>query len=75
MKFIRLTALLINPSAIRTIAISDTKYTIHFTTEYHRGTVLFGSGGMSSDSYEIVVDKEKHSTDYRMLQCWISKYL
>jgi hypothetical protein len=73
MNFIRLTGMLINPSTIRTIAISDTRYTIHFTSERFQGHMLLGSGVVASYSAEIVVDKEKNSTDYRMLQCWLSK--
>jgi hypothetical protein len=73
MKFIRLTTMLINPSTIRTITISDKRYIIHFTSERIQGTMFFGSGGMGSYSSEFVVDKDMHSTDYRMLQCWISK--
>jgi hypothetical protein len=73
MKFIRLTKMLINPSAIRTITLSDTRYTIHFMPERFQGHMLFGSGVVASYSAEIIVDKEKNSTDYRMLQCWVSK--
>jgi hypothetical protein len=73
MNFIRLTTMLINPSTIRTITLSDTRYTIHFTSERFQGHMLFGSGVVASYSAEIVLDKEKNSTDYRMLQCWLSK--
>lgn len=73
MKFIRLTKMLINPSAIRTITLSDTRYTIHFMPERFQGHMLFGSGVVGSYSAEVIVDKEKNSTDYRMLQCWLSK--
>lgn len=73
MNFIRLSSMLINPNAIRTITMSDTRYTIHFTSERFQGHVLFRSGVVASYSAEIVVDKEKNYTDYRMLQCWLSK--
>ncbi len=73
MNFIRLTKMLINPSAIRTITLSDTRYTIHFMPERFQGHMLFGSGVVASYSAEVIVDKEKNSTDYRMLQSWLSK--
>ena len=73
MNFIRLTTMLINPSTIRTITLSDTRYTIHFTSERVQGRTLLGAGVIASYSSEIIVDKEKNSTDYRMLQCWLSK--
>lgn len=73
MNFIRLTTMLINPSTIRTITLSDTRYIIHFTSERVQGHTLLGSGVIASYSSEIIVDKEKNSTDYRMLQCWLSK--
>jgi hypothetical protein len=73
MQFIRLTKMLINPSAIRTITVSDTRYTIHFISERFQGHMLLGSGVVASYSAEVIVDKEKNSTDYRMLQCWLSK--
>jgi hypothetical protein len=53
--------------------MSDTRYTIHFTSERFQGHMLFGSGVIASYSSDIIVDKEKNSTDYRMLQCWLSK--
>ena len=73
MKFIRLTKMLINPSTIRTISMTDTSYTIHFTSEQMSGLVLFGSGSIGTRSSQIVIDKTKQPSDYRMLQCWISK--
>jgi len=68
MKFLRLTKMLINPATIRTITVSDTRYIIDFTSEKTHGFSLF-----RSHSSQIVIDKEKHSTDYRMMQCWLSK--
>lgn len=73
MKFIRLTKMLINPSTIRTISMTDTSYTIHFTSEKVNGFLLAGSGLVSSHSSHLVIDKTKQPSDYRMLQCWISK--
>ncbi len=73
MKFIRLTKMLINPAAIRTITLSDTRYTIHFMPERFQGHMLFGSGVVASYSAEVIVDKEKNSIDYRMLESWLSK--
>jgi hypothetical protein len=35
--------------------------------------ILFSSGSMGSRSVEIVVDKKENPSDYRMMQCWISK--
>lgn len=73
MKFLRLTKMLINPAAIRTITMTDTKYTIHFMSERSTGLILFSSGSMGSRSVEIVIDKKDNPSDYRMMQCWISK--
>jgi hypothetical protein len=73
MKFLRLTKMLINPATIRTITVSDTRYIIDFTSEKTHGFALFGSGFFRSKSSQIIIDKEKHSTDYRMMQCWLSK--
>lgn len=73
MKFLRLTKMLINPDAIRTITMTDTKYTIHFMAERSSGLLLFSSGSMGSKSVEIVIDKTENPSDYRMMQCWISK--
>jgi hypothetical protein len=73
MKFIRLTKMLINPSTILRISMTDTAYTIHFTSEQMNGMMIAGSGLVSSHSSQIIIDKIKHPSDYRMLQCWISK--
>ena len=73
MKFLRLSKMLINPNAIRTITMTDKKYTIHFMTERSNGTMFFGSGGMGSYSVEIVIDKKENPSDYRMMHCWIGK--
>jgi hypothetical protein len=73
MKFLRLSKMLINPASIRTITMTDTKYTIHFMSERSRGLVLFSSGSMGSSSVEITIDKKENPSDYRMMQCWISK--
>jgi hypothetical protein len=73
MKFIRLTKILINPSTIRTISMTDTAYTIHFTSEQMNGMMIAGSGLVSSHNSYLVIDKTKQPSDYRMLQCWISK--
>ena len=73
MKFLRLTKMLINPAAIRTITMTDTKYTIHFMSERSTGVLLFSSGSMGSRSVEINIDKTENPSDYRIMQCWISK--
>jgi hypothetical protein len=73
MKFLRLSKMLINPAAIRAITMTDTKYTIHFMAERSSGLVLFSSGSIGSRSVEINIDKKDNPSDYRMMQCWISK--
>ena len=73
MTFLRLTKMLINPAAIRTITMTDTKYTIHFMAERSSGLVLFSSGSMGSNSVQIVIDKTDNPSDYRVMQSWISK--
>jgi len=73
MKFLRLSKLIINPSSIRTITMTDTKYTIHFISERSSGLVLFSSGSMGSNSVQVVIDKTEHPSDYRVMQSWISK--
>jgi len=73
MKFLRLSKLLINTSSIRTITMTDTKYTIHFMSERSNGVILFSSGSMGSNSVQIVIDKTEHPSDYRVMQSWISK--
>ena len=73
MKFIRLGAILINPSTIRTITMTDTRYTIQFVSENVSGTCLFGAGIVSSSNRYIVIDKKEQPSDYRVLENWISK--
>ena len=73
MKFIRLGSLFINPSTIRTITMTDTRYTIQFVSENVSGTSLFGSGMVSSSNRYIVIDKKENPSDYRVMEHWISK--
>ena len=73
MKFIRLGAILINPSTIRTITMTDTRYTIQFVSENVSGTCLFGAGIVSSSNRYIVIDKKEQPSDYRVLENWITK--
>ena len=73
MKFIRLDKILINPSTIRTITMTDTRYTIQFMSENVAGACLFGSGMVSSSNRYIVIDKKEQPSDYRVLENWISK--
>lgn len=73
MKFIRLSALYINPATIRTISITDTKYTLDFTTERLNGIILFGSGSVKSDHLQLVIDKKENPSDYRVMENWISR--
>jgi hypothetical protein len=73
MKFIRLSSMFINPSTIRTITMTDTKYTIQFTSENVYGTCLFGSGMVNSSNRHIVIDKKENPSDYRVMENWISR--
>ena len=73
MKFIRLGTILINPSTIRTITMTDTRYTILFVSENVSGTCLFGAGMVSSSNRYIVIDKKEQPSDYRVLENWISR--
>ena len=72
MKFLRLTTMIINPSAIRTIVMSDTNYTIYLMTGCKYGYTQSRLGKMDSFKSQIVIDKEKNLSDYRMLQYWIN---
>ena len=73
MKFIRLGSILINPSSIRTITMTDTKYTIQFMSENVSGTCVLGSGIVTSSNRYIVIDKKENASDYRVLENWITK--
>ena len=73
MKFIRLGSMFINPSTIRTITMTDTRYTIQFVSENVSGTCLFGAGMVSSSNRYIVIDKKENPSDYRVLENWISR--
>lgn len=73
MKFIRLGSILINPFSIRTITMTDTRYTILFMSENVSGTCLFGSGMLSSSNRYIVIDKKENPSDYRVMEHWISR--
>ena len=73
MKFIRLGSMFINPSTIPTITMSDTKYTIQFTSELTNGFILFGAGMVNSSNRYIVIDKKENPSDYRVMEHWISK--
>lgn len=73
MKFIRLGTILINPSTIRTITMTDTRYTIQFTSEMTSGFILFGAGMANSICRQIVIDKKEQPSEYRVLENWISR--
>jgi hypothetical protein len=73
MKFIRLSSTLINPSAIRAIAFTETKYILQFTAERISGGIFLGSGGIDSGHLQLVIDKKEHPSDYRVMERWISK--
>ena len=71
MKFIRLSTMLINPSAIRSIILGNARFTLRFTSERTEGLLLFGSGMIESKGLELVFDKKEHPSDYDVIQSWI----
>jgi hypothetical protein len=72
MSFIRFRNQMINVNWIRKIVIEPTTYRIHYNDSSHYGFILAGSGFLSSENHVIVIDKEKHTHDYDVLQKWIS---
>lgn len=73
MKFIRLNSIFINPSAIRAIAFTETKYILQFTAERISGGIFLGSGAIDSNHLQLVIDKNENPSDYRSMERWISK--
>lgn len=73
MKFIRLSSIFINPSSIRTITFTDTKYILQFTTERIKGGIMLGSGSLDCDHLQLVIDKNENPSDYRAVDKWITK--
>ena len=70
-KFIKLSTMVINTSAIKNIRIDKNKYFINFISTDINGTILFGSGGISTDDDSISVCEIKNPQDYKIITDWI----
>ena len=72
MSFIRFRNQMINVNWIHKIVIEPTVYRVYCNQPSYYGFILAGSGFIGSDNHVIVIDKEKHTHDYEVLQKWIS---
>ena len=77
-KFIKLTNFLLNANDIHKIVIQPNKYYIHIVSKkmdgFSWGIGGFSLGNISSYTSEIEVCETKHSTDYKIVTDWISKF-
>jgi len=77
-KFIKLTKYLLNTNDIHKIVILPNKYYIHIASKqidgFNSGFGGVNFGYISSYTSEIEVCETKHSTDYKIVSDWISKY-
>jgi len=76
-KFLRLTTFLLNTNDIHKIVIQPNKYMIHVISKkidgFGFGFYLFGTGHLSSSTYEIEVCGKKHINDYKKMTEWIKR--
>jgi hypothetical protein len=76
-KFLRLTTFLLNTNDIHKIVIHSNKYMIHVISKkmdgFGFGFYGFGTGHLSSSTYEIEVCGKKHVNDYRKMTEWINR--
>jgi hypothetical protein len=76
-KFLRLTNLLLNTNDIHKIVITPGKYCFYVVCKqidgFSWGIAGFGTGNISSYTYEFEVCKLKDSNDYKMVTDWIYK--
>jgi len=70
-RFIKLSTMVINTSAIKTIRTDKNKYFINFISTDINGTIIFGSGGISTVEDTISICGEKNSQDYKIITDWI----
>ena len=71
MNFLKLRSLVINTSKIHYIIIQEKKYIINLAPNQISGTMLFGSGTFNSHTSDIIVDKEKETSDFEAVSKWI----
>ena len=68
---------LLNTNDIHKIVIQPNKYCIHIVNKtingFSWGVNGFGSGYISSHTYEINVCETENSTDYKIVSDWIDK--
>ena len=76
-KFLRLTTFLVNTNDIHKIIIHPNKYMIHVVSKkidgFGFGFYGFGTGHLSSSTYEIEVCGKKHINDYKTMTEWIKQ--
>ena len=76
-KFLRLTTFLVNTNDIHKIIIHPNKYMIHVVSKkidgFGFGFCGFGTGHLSSSTYEIEVCGKKHINDYKKMTEWIKQ--
>ena len=70
-RFIKLSTMVINTAVIKNIRIDKNKYFINFISTDINGTILFGSGGITTDDDTISICGEKNSHDYKIITDWI----
>ena len=70
-KFIRLTTTVINSNYINRILILPNKYYIYMNNHKIDGSIILGSGGVSSTEEYIEVCVKANKEDYKIISNWI----
>jgi hypothetical protein len=70
--FLRLSNRIININTIRTVWHDPVKhvYDIHFITQGQNGIWFLGSGGFSTEDYQVSYNKNKHPDDFATIDKW-----
>jgi len=63
---------MINPAYISSIIMKENKYTVKMLHFDIKGSMLFGSGGISSDN-TIMICNETQPQDYAVMKRWIDQ--
>jgi hypothetical protein len=71
-RFLKLTNIIINSNHIKQISIKPEKFCIDLEPQLS-GWILCGSGGFSADKNILEIEKDLHSTDYKIVKDWIDK--
>ena len=72
-RFIKLGNSLLNTNSIRRVWIDPKEFLIELNPGGTSGFMMMGSGSFSSETYNIKVNKEKHSQAYKELESWIQE--